>query len=174
MSLLLASVKRPEPVITVVEPVPAPKPEHQKEDDHLLSILASINQEEGNAISSETEPEMASEQSEISLLLASLGSRGSAPSTDSVDEQPAQTQGDLAAYVQELENNPNVEVETEPVVAEARAPVSTPVGDGPVRYVTSSKSANILIELLTKEQPKASASLDSFLDGLVEDINDKH
>ena len=58
------AVKKPELVVADVEPVPAPKLEHQKEDDQLLSILASINQEEGNAVSSETEPEVASEQSE--------------------------------------------------------------------------------------------------------------
>ncbi|MDF7824904.1 hypothetical protein P4B35_12850, partial [Pontiellaceae bacterium B12227] len=149
---------------------PVSDPESMKENN-MNALLAAADKAEGSSGAATVEPEVKAE-SEMSILLASLGSHGS-ESPDPVQEA-APEQDDLAAYVQQLTENAISEPETEVADVQAITPAASFEGDEPIRYVTSSKSANILVELLTKDQPKTSASLGSFLDGLVEDINDKH
>jgi hypothetical protein len=164
---------KPEPVVAVAKPVPAPAPvvekaEPAKESDHLESLLATID-----SMGEEAEPEAPAQDENFASMLASLGSHGTEPQEQVSEPVPAQD--DLAAYVQQLEVESAVMNVTTPEIVEQIEVIETPVSDAdvPVRYVTSSKSAKIIEELLMKGKPKGSGSLGSFLDGIVEDINDK-
>ncbi|MDF7801282.1 hypothetical protein P4C99_17520 [Pontiellaceae bacterium B1224] len=159
----------PTPVVVESEPTPVSAPEETYE---LESILASIDPVQESPAPETPEPEVQEEENDMSALLASLGSHGSDTLEPVPVVEPPAVQDDLAAYVQELAESAPVQSAPEPV--EMIAPVEVPDADGAIRYVSSSKSAKIIEELLIKGKPKASASLGSFLDGLVEDINDKH
>ena len=193
-------VKKPAAVVAEVKPDSSPKSEPDKKDDYLKSLLASIDKVDGSSDvpvdapdpvkaddplkplvaamdkgggrseAEATDPGV-KEESEMGLLLASLGSHGSENSEPIL--VATQEPDDLAAYVLQLAEIQVPEVEPETVEAEISVLVQSVINDGPARYVTSSKSANILEELLTKDKSKTSASLGLFLDGLVEDINDK-
>jgi hypothetical protein len=170
-------VVKPAPIVAVAKPAPAPvvapdpEPvveivEPAQEPVQLDSILASMDAEEGDSKS-----EVPSADENFSSLLASLGSHGT-DAPEPVEEEPVPQQDDLAAYVQQLEETPIEVEEPAPEIIEQVEVVEVPRADVPVRYESSSKSAKILEELLKKGKPKVSGSLGSFLDGIVEDIND--
>lgn len=176
----------PEPVVAEAKPDPIPAPDvfRAPEPGDTPGPVAEpaptiVPEPEAVAVESNDEPKQ--ERSELQALLASLDSRGDeavpAPET-SVDQDVAE----LEALVAQLGNNPVERPEPKPVQVaepeadpEAVAPVVAvglpPVGDGQ-RYAATPASNEKLVELLRKEQPKTTASLDDLLDGLMENIND--
>lgn len=172
-------VKAPEPVVEPAsEPQPAPvvvEAKPVKEEDHSSSILASIDLVEGgDAEKDEAAPKV---ENEMASLLASLDSNGTAAQNEPVSDTPSSDADDLENYITQLAAQSETAAPVEPVVEAEAVMVEAPVAEAvhadiPVTYASTSKSAKILEDLLTKGKPKASKSLGSFLDGMVGDINE--
>jgi hypothetical protein len=173
-------VPEPEPVVAAVEPEPEPAPvieapviastpaakEPRQDLDAMVSIMESIDTYEANRPRSEEE-----KMKDVLASLEARGETGTQPAPVPTDEPDAAS---LEALVAQLEQEPGLaeqllqaEVPAEPVQEVA------PRSDGP-KYATTSKSAKKLTALLRKDKPKESDSLGSFLDGLMEDINEKN
>jgi len=158
-------VVKPEPVIAKVVPEPKPvvKPEPVKVTPEVVKPAPVI---------AKVVPEPKTEQVQLSSLLASLESHGSEQKKPSAE--PVANPEDLEAYVKQLnEAKESVPEVAPPKVEEKPAePTYRLKPDQAVEYVSTVKSAKKIAELLSKEKPKESASLGSFLNGMVEGINE--
>jgi hypothetical protein len=184
--VVLAPVHVPEPV-EVVQPVAPvltasidaapstkPKPEPEPESSDIEALLAEIDLQGDNDPAPESTPDAPEAESDMALLLASLNAQVDDTAPISNEEQVS-VQDDLAAYVQQIEAESKPEKAPEPntLFVESELVKSSQPSEPTVKYVSSSKSANILEKLLSKDAPTDAASLGSFLNGIVEDINDK-
>ncbi|VGO14951.1 Cytadherence high molecular weight protein 3 [Pontiella desulfatans] len=187
---------KPEPVVAaapkpapkpVAVPVPEPvveepkfvKPEPVGVSDNMDSILASIDRFEttGEIGQQESETEPVTEETKLESLLASLDSHGQEKQGEESVESSTDA-ASLVALVMELETAPEKPIESKPAPApEAvgspipKKAVVPPVARGE-KYAVTPASTEKLKDLLRKDAPKASASLGSFLNGLMEDINE--
>jgi hypothetical protein len=192
---VVASVPKkpaPKPMEVVAELEP--------ENNIMGSILASIDSFEAPS-QEQVVSEPLSETSELQALLTVLGSRGDSepePEAESASTDPAA----LVALVMELETTPKLKdpskLEDLPVPqdlpmlqdalkkavkpAPKPAPVVVPEPqaaqpksqfdpDGE-KYVSTPTSSQKLADLLRKDAPKGEKTLGSFLDGILEDINE--
>ena len=177
-------VKKPAPIAIVVVPEPIVEPKKIVVVPEPKPVPVVVEPEP--VVVAEVEPEPIPEpvvepappvqEDSLGSLLASLNSRGDNPIVPEVVE-PVESE-DLETFLKQMQEPSVPVVEPEPqdppkVVDVTPDPIVPPAADAPTRYVSSSKSANKLAELLTKEERKPNTSLSSFLDGLVEDINDK-
>ncbi|MDZ8119390.1 hypothetical protein [Pontiella agarivorans] len=150
----------------------SPSPEPEVDAGVMVDLRSATDRLESGKADAQKENPAVDDQ--MATLLASLDSRGTKPEEVPVFIGPAMPSDaeDLKNYVNQLavqsesaEAEENVQQET--VVAEIPE-----AADLPVVYVSSGKSARILEDLLMRDEPKASKTLGSFLDDIVEDINE--
>ena len=135
----------------------------------MTSILESIDTYEANRPRSEEE-----KMTDLLASLESHGETGAQPVPDTAAAADAPDAASLEALVAQFEQEPGlVEKLLQKDAPAAPEPPVAPRSDGP-KYATTSKSAKKLTALLRKDKPKESDSLGSFLDGLMEDINEKN
>ncbi|MEE9367807.1 MAG: hypothetical protein V3V05_02970 [Pontiella sp.] len=182
--------EEPAPVIAasvISEPKPVVEPVREVESiDSLLSSYAHLEtgtdakkaEPQTNRITTvEIVPEPAEPKDEFGSLLASLGSHSDEPQAPASTDTASSDPDELEAFLKQM-SEPEPPSEAKPVEKSEKVdpvilkPVIQPAGGETAPYVSSAKSAKILQELLSKEEPKAGASLSSFLDSLVEDINE--
>jgi hypothetical protein len=175
-------VEEPKPVVAKVVPnpepavVPASKSTPEKGSlDSVLEALAGLEKKEKKSIADSdivipAEPMTEKEEPENKLgsLLASLGSRGEEKKVPEQTKAVSSDPDELEAFVKQLAEKP-IEKKSAPVKERSNVAPAKPV---PAQYASSGKSAEILASLLSKDEPKEHGSLSTFLDGLVEDIND--
>ena len=160
-------------VPTVAEEL-RPEPKSEKEEG-LGSLLASLGVSEETPKPVEPVSDAPADDGDLEAYLQQL-SGGSAPEEP---QQLASAEPKLEIVEQEVPDvvvtveSPPPDVAPAPVVTvETPPPNVTPAEELPVKYVSTGKSAKKIEELLAKRKPKTDDSLGSFLDGLVEDIND--
>ena len=179
--VVVAETPKPEPQpIVVPAPKPEPKPEVIPETVKPEPVVvAETPKPEPQPVvvpAPKPEPKPESEASDLQSLLASLDSRGEEPTSEKEDAQTTeQDVTELEALAARLAEQAEsgvpaaVEPEAEPVQPEQSVQHTPPKGP---KYAVTPNSAKKLSELLRKDKPKTADSLDSFLDGLMENIND--
>ena len=179
----------PAPVVAAVAKEPKPVAESPPENENLDSLLSSYAYlETGTEVKKtepeperytapepvqEPEPEPEEPMDEFGTLLASLGSHSDELPEPGPEKEASSDPEELKAFLQQMtEEKEPIVAPHEEVIPAVSEPSAIPTEEKTVNYVSSEKSAKILQELLHKEEPKEAASLSSFLNTMVEDINE--
>ena len=188
-------IKKVVPAAVAEAPAPAivavPEPELSGESESSKAVATSSIIAALDAMETDSEPEKAEleeipvneideapPETGLTSLLASLGSHSDQTVPEPEEGELSADAADLAAYINDLEAEPAANELIEPSSmddADLKIIEDTTISpDEPVQYVSTDKSAKKIEELLLANQPKTSATLGSFLDGIVEDINEKN
>ena len=187
------SVEEPEIVAVAVvesEAVVEPKPESEVAGSETFAALETLPAVEPEVVMTETEdlsvdsfnvepqdPEAAKLQS----LLTSLGSRGDESVEPEAPVEDDASVAELEALAAQLAAQQDAAVTApvpadrpveEPGVVKMEESEPEPVELKGEQYALTPNSAKILTDLLHVDKPKTADTLDSFLDGLMENIND--
>ncbi len=179
----IPEVVKPAPVIVAVIPdsepesavAPMPKSEPVPVNENLDSLLESLASEEvvesapevviSDPVAEESSSVTNKPNNELGSLLASLDSRGDEEAiTEGAQSESEASSEDLESYLKQL-GEQQAMAKNKPEHVEEQ-PVEKKVVERPAQYVSSAKSTALLVDMLTKEKPKTSENLSSFLNGI--------